>query len=49
MRYNNQNQIITKLTSEDNEFSFTYDVHANVLSDGEKTYTYTAFNKILTI
>lgn len=45
MSYNNQNQIIKKLTSEDNEFSFSYDVHGNVLSDGEKTYTYTAFTK----
>jgi RHS repeat-associated protein len=49
MHYNNSNQITSKVNKNNQHYSYTYDDNGNILSDGIKSYTYTSFNKVLTI
>ncbi len=50
MSYNNKNQIIKKNKAKKEEIKPTLMIkNGNILSDTQKTYTYTAFNKVKTI
>jgi len=49
MSYSTLNQIITKTTKNNQTYNYTYDKNENILSDGDKSYTYTSFNKVKTI
>lgn len=49
MSYNHKNQIISKITKQNDTYNYSYDDNGNIINDGIKTYTYTSFNKIETI
>ena len=47
LNYNNRNQIISNTKNNDKKYNYTYDANGNILSDDQKSYTYTSFNKVL--
>ena len=49
MSYNNRNQIISNTKNNNKKYNYTYDANGNILSDDQKSYTYTSSNKVLSI
>ena len=49
MIYNSKNQLTKRVNKQGKTYNYKYDKNGNILSDGDKSYTYTSFNKVKTI